>query len=138
MSVAAKEADALGECLRQGPAQLAKRFLARMRRIVDTPWQIAATSDFRFDGVEGLRSPATRIVNAYLDHVHRAAHDDPKVALAFHRVANLLDSPGSLFRPSVLARVLRSSAKRSLRRFERAFFAEENVPDPVALLNRRV
>ena len=46
MSVAATEAKALDECLATGIADLAKRFYARARRIVDIPWLIATGEDF--------------------------------------------------------------------------------------------
>ena len=56
------------------------------------------------------------MVNAYVSRVQAAAAVDPDVGLAFLRVANLLDRPESLLRPSVAARVLRASRPGAYRR----------------------
>ncbi len=106
MTVAALEAGALDECLREGMDGLAARYFRRVARLVDTPWQIAVGSDLRNPGVPGPRPLGSSLVNGWLDRIHRAAQHDPEVALAFHRVANLLAPPASLFRPGLAARVL--------------------------------
>jgi 2-polyprenyl-6-methoxyphenol hydroxylase-like FAD-dependent oxidoreductase len=106
MSTAALESVLLSQCLAQGEAGLARRFFRGAARIVDVPWQTAATADFQYPQVRGQRPLLAGAINGYQALVHRAAHSDPVVALAFHRVANLLDQPASLFRPSILARVL--------------------------------
>lgn len=107
MTVAALEADALDQCLHSGFERLAGRYFRRVARIVDTPWQIAVGSDLRNPGVPGHRPFGTRLINDWLDRVHVAAQHDPQVALAFHRVANLLAAPASLFHPTLAVRVLR-------------------------------
>jgi 2-polyprenyl-6-methoxyphenol hydroxylase-like FAD-dependent oxidoreductase len=107
MSTAALQAVLLGECLHGGDRQLARRFFRGAARIVDVPWQIAASADFQYPQVRGNRPLLARVTNAYLALVHRAAHTDPAVALAFHRVANLQGRPASLFRPRILSRVLK-------------------------------
>jgi 2-polyprenyl-6-methoxyphenol hydroxylase-like FAD-dependent oxidoreductase len=114
MSVAALEACALGECLHDGTAGLARRYFRKAAAIVDVPWGIAVTADFRFPHVRGPRAWSSGIVNAYLNLVHRAAHSDPVVCLAFHRVANLLDPPRSLLSPRVLGRLARDAWRRML------------------------
>jgi 2-polyprenyl-6-methoxyphenol hydroxylase-like FAD-dependent oxidoreductase len=106
MTVAALEARLLGECLAYGAPNLTQQYLRRMAELIQTPWQIAAGSDLRNPYVRGQRTIALRIGNAYLNRIHRAAHRDPVVAVAFHRVANLLDLPTSLCRPEVLCRML--------------------------------
>ena len=106
MSTAALEAVLLGDLLKQGDERLAERFFRGAARIVDVPWQIAVTADFQYPEVRGRRPWLAGLTNAYLRLVHQAAHRDPVVALAFHRVANLLDMPPSLFRPKILSRVL--------------------------------
>jgi 2-polyprenyl-6-methoxyphenol hydroxylase-like FAD-dependent oxidoreductase len=106
MSVAALEAELLGECLRGGLDRLAARFFRRAANIVETPWQIAATADLQFAHVRGPRSWIARAMNAWLRLVHPAAHHDAAVAIAFHRVANLLDRPTSLLHPRIVRRVL--------------------------------
>src|SRR4029453_6107016 len=65
MSVAALEALALRDCLRDGPgAGLATHFFAEVARIVDIPWGIAVGSDLRFPWIHGARSARARRGNA--------------------------------------------------------------------------
>ena len=106
MSVAATEAKALDECLATGIADLAKRFYARARRIVDIPWLIATGEDLRSPQVEGPRPPGSWLVNRYLDRVHAAASDDATVCRKFFDVLNLLAPPSSLMSPPLAWRVL--------------------------------
>lgn len=114
MTVAAAQAVALRTVLAQGRAGLGLRFFRVAGKLVDSPWRIAASADWRFDRVPGERARGTGIVNAWLDRVHLAAHSDPLVALAFHRVANLYRAPTSLFAPSVVLRVVAHSLRRAI------------------------
>jgi hypothetical protein len=68
---------------------------------------IATGGDLAFDGVRGRRTLGVRVVNWYLGHVHRAAATDRHVCRAFFDVANLLQPPTTLFKPSVMGRVFR-------------------------------
>jgi 2-polyprenyl-6-methoxyphenol hydroxylase-like FAD-dependent oxidoreductase len=106
MSVAATEAKALDECLATGIADLAKRFYASARKIVDIPWLIATGEDLRSPQVEGPRPPGSWLVNRYLDRVHAAASDDATVCRKFFNVLNLLAPPTSLMSPPLAWRVL--------------------------------
>jgi 2-polyprenyl-6-methoxyphenol hydroxylase-like FAD-dependent oxidoreductase len=120
MTVAAVEAHALRELL-AGPAgddDLAARFFRRAARIIDVPWSIAAGGDLRLPGVPGPRPLKVRVINAYVARVQAAAAVDTAVGLAFLRVANTIDLPDKLLRPSVALRVLR--AGRTPRPAERA------------------
>jgi 2-polyprenyl-6-methoxyphenol hydroxylase-like FAD-dependent oxidoreductase len=110
MTVAAVEAHALREML-AGPTRdddLAARFFRRAARIIDVPWGIAGGSDLRLPGVPGPRPLKVRIINSYVARVQAAAAVDPAVGLAFLRVANTVDLPDQLLRPSVALRVLRA------------------------------
>jgi 2-polyprenyl-6-methoxyphenol hydroxylase-like FAD-dependent oxidoreductase len=112
MSVAALEALALRECLHDGPgAGLARRFFAKVARIVDIPWGIAVTSDLRFPWIQGARTARVRLVNAYLARFHVAAERDPVLGREFLRVVNLIDRPEGLLRPPIAARVLGGSLR---------------------------
>jgi hypothetical protein len=110
MSVATLEAQALGECLAAAPSleRIWRPFFKAAGRIIETPWTIAAGSDFAFRGVTGTRPPGTTIVNWYLDRVHFAASTDRRVCRAFFDVANLLRPPTTLFHPPMVARVARA------------------------------
>ena len=106
MSVAATEARALEESLAGSLDDLASRFYARVRKIIDIPWLIATGEDLRFPQVEGQRPPGSGVVNRYLERVHAVASEDPAVCRKFFDVLNLLAAPTSLMAPSVAWRVL--------------------------------
>lgn len=113
MSVAAMEAAALGMCLAQGEDQLARRFFAQASKIIDMPWSTAVSNDLRFPEIEGPRSAMTRFVNWYLGKLHRAAHHDANLSVAFLKVVNLLEPPPSVMRPGLMWRVLRGNLRPS-------------------------
>jgi 2-polyprenyl-6-methoxyphenol hydroxylase-like FAD-dependent oxidoreductase len=109
MSVAALEAIALDDTLRAGHENLARRFFAKVAKVIDNPWQIAVGGDLKMPETVGRRGISVRLVNRYIGRVHKNAHRDPIAALAFTRVAQLLEKPASLFKPSFLLRMLRGS-----------------------------
>ncbi len=106
MSVAALEAMELKAALSEGSGDLAQRFFARASKVIDIPWSIVVGNDLRMPEAVGPRTFRVKVINAYVARVHKAAHRDPVVALAFHRVANLLASPPSMMHPRVACRVL--------------------------------
>jgi 2-polyprenyl-6-methoxyphenol hydroxylase-like FAD-dependent oxidoreductase len=112
MSVAALEAAALDACLRQGDEELAARFFKRASAIIDMPWSTAVGNDLRLLEIEGPRSAMTRFVNWYVGKLHRAAHHDPLLSVAFLKVINLMEPPPSLMRPALMWRVLRGNLRR--------------------------
>ncbi len=113
MTAAAMEAVELGAALAQGPRGLARRFFGRASKVIDIPWSMAVGSDLRRPDTVGRRTLGIKIINAYLAKLHKAAHQDPVVTLAFHRVANLLAPPPSLLHPRIAWRVLQGNLRRS-------------------------
>jgi 2-polyprenyl-6-methoxyphenol hydroxylase-like FAD-dependent oxidoreductase len=113
MSVAALEGARLAHCFddQADTATLSRRFFSAARTIVDTPWTIAAGSDFAFPGVTGPKPAGTDAINWYLSQVHRAASTDRVVCRAFFDVANLLKPASTLFAPRVLGRVIASALR---------------------------
>jgi 2-polyprenyl-6-methoxyphenol hydroxylase-like FAD-dependent oxidoreductase len=111
MSVAALEGLLLDRYLDGGLANLAPRFYREARRIIDTPWMIAAGSDFAFPGVTGTKPTGTDATNWYLQHVHRVASTDRVVCRAFFDVANLLKPATTLFSLGVVTRVVSGSLR---------------------------
>jgi len=53
----------------------------------------------------GRRTFAVKVLNAYMSKLHQAAHRDPAVALAFHKVGNLLAPPPAVLAPRIAWRV---------------------------------
>jgi 2-polyprenyl-6-methoxyphenol hydroxylase-like FAD-dependent oxidoreductase len=111
MSVAADQALILREHLRLGTGSVHgfRRAAARASR---TAWNMSVAGDLRIPEVDGPRTARVRLANAYTDHICRAAREDPAVARAFVRVANLVDPPGRLLRPGMVARVLAGGLRR--------------------------
>lgn len=112
MTVAAQEAARLGECLRAGEADLARRFFAAASTVIDTPWDIAVGNDLRHPQVVGPRSAKVRFINWYIGKLHAAARYDSKLATAFLEVANLEAPPARLLRPAIVMRVIRGNLGR--------------------------
>jgi hypothetical protein len=109
MTVAAMEAIALRECLAEGTHDLAQRFFKLSSRIADIAWSITVGNDVRPSGRAESRSPIARFVDWYMDRLQIAARHDARVASTFLRVANLIEAPSALLRPSVGVRVLRGN-----------------------------
>jgi 2-polyprenyl-6-methoxyphenol hydroxylase-like FAD-dependent oxidoreductase len=112
MTVAALEAVALRRCLAAGDDGLARRFFRAAAKAANTPWRMAVSADLALHDVKGRRTPTTRLLNAYVDRQQATAEYDVAVAEQFIRVVGLLDPPGHLIRPAILARTLRPSRSR--------------------------
>ena len=128
MSVAATEAQALGESLASGLDGLSQRFYAKASRIIDIPWAIATGEDLRYPKVQGRRPRGFALVNRYLERVHAVASVDPVVCRKFFDVLNLLAPPPSLMAPSVAWRVL---ARRRPTDESSPWGVMRREPDPV-------
>ncbi len=109
MSAAALQAKTLQKELADGRANLAQRFFTRASKVIDTPWNIAVGSDLRMPETVGKRTLAGRIMSWYISKLQRFAHRDADAAVAFLRVAQLLDDPSTLMRPKLVLQVLTGS-----------------------------
>jgi 2-polyprenyl-6-methoxyphenol hydroxylase-like FAD-dependent oxidoreductase len=115
MTVAAQEAALLQTCLRDGAADLARRFFRGAASAIDTPWDIAVGNDLRHPQVQGPRPAKVRFVNWYIGKLHVAACHDAVLGNAFVRVANLEAPPTSLLHPAVVWRVIWGNLVRGWR-----------------------
>jgi 2-polyprenyl-6-methoxyphenol hydroxylase-like FAD-dependent oxidoreductase len=106
MSAAALESVELQAVLREGTENLAHRFFRKAAKVVNIPWSIAVGNDLRMPETVGRRTFAVKAINAYIAKLHKAARYDPVVALAFHKVGNLLAPPPSILAPRIALRVL--------------------------------
>lgn len=106
MSVTAKQAVALGECLRRGDSHLARRFFRKAAKPIDVAWRMAVGADLVLPQVEGPRPMAVRLVNAYVHRLLVAAEHDPVVAARFLRVSAFVEKPPRLMTPAIIARVV--------------------------------
>ena len=78
MSVAALQALALREELAKGPEQIAKRFFKRAAKIIDNPWNIAVSGDLRMPETNGKRTTALKLINWYLEKLHKCGTPRPE------------------------------------------------------------
>jgi 2-polyprenyl-6-methoxyphenol hydroxylase-like FAD-dependent oxidoreductase len=108
MTVAALQALALREALRQPSGTVAERFSKVADRLVSAAWAMSAGGDLRFPQAEGRRHPATGLVNAYLARLLAAASVDPEIAAVYLRVVNMIDPPAKLMTPGNIIRVVRA------------------------------
>jgi len=111
MTVAAQEAVTLRDVLREGSDDLAARFFKAAAKIVDIPWDIAVGNDLRHPRVEGARPVMLRFINWYVGKLHQAARNDATLALAFLKVANLMNPPPALLSPATAWRVWRGNRR---------------------------
>jgi len=106
MTVAALQVAALRRLLAAGGPPQPRQHFRALARVVDAPWDVAATADLAHPTILGRRTAKVRLVNAYLPRLHAAAAGDATLAAAFVRVTGLLDRPEGLLRPDRALRVL--------------------------------
>jgi hypothetical protein len=107
MTVAALQAQALGDCLRSGTTDLARRYFRAAAMPIGVAWQFAVGGDLNLTEVEGHRPLAVRLSNMYVERLQTVAESDLTVAEQFTRVVALLDPPATLLRPKMLLRAAR-------------------------------
>lgn len=108
MTVAALEAQLLGQCLSKGTTQLARRFFRAAAKPIGVAWQFAVGADLALPEVEGHRPLSVRLTNRYVERLQTAAESSAQVAEQFTRVVSLLDPPSRLMRPKMLFHAARS------------------------------
>jgi 2-polyprenyl-6-methoxyphenol hydroxylase-like FAD-dependent oxidoreductase len=113
MTVAAREALLIDQCLRAGNGDLFARYHRGAAKLVDVPWSVVVGGDYAFEGVEGKRTLKTRAMNAFMNKLTRAAVSDAEVSRAFLSVMHLCTPPSSLFAPGILRRVFLPSPSPS-------------------------
>lgn len=112
MTVAALEAMQLRDSLAQ-PELALDRYLKACAQIVGQAWSVSASADLAFPDAVGSRTLQVRLANAYIARLHRGATQDSVLSNAFFEVAGLMRAPTSLFRPSILRRVLWPAKSRA-------------------------
>jgi 2-polyprenyl-6-methoxyphenol hydroxylase-like FAD-dependent oxidoreductase len=105
MTVAMLQAQALGDCLRQGPHNLARRYFRAAAKPIGVAWQFATGGDLDLPEVEGELGLAARLMNKYVKRLQAVAGYDTDVAERFLRVVGFLDPPATLMAPKMLMRV---------------------------------
>ncbi len=115
MTTAALGAETLEKCLREGGMDgLEWRFQKRLARVNRAPWALAANEDHRYQSTQSTEGAgpdlSVRLLQPYLSQIERLCTHDPETRLTLLRTYNMLDRPGALFRPRILARALHQAA----------------------------
>lgn len=111
MTVASLEALILRRHLRGRRPPEGRQFFRDAAKVIDAPWAMAAGGDLAWPGVEGHRTPITRMMNAYMARLMAGMLSDSRITEVFMRVAGLVDQPQALIRPPVVYRVMRPSRR---------------------------
>jgi hypothetical protein len=113
MTVAAAEAELLGRALARARRQggigpdFGRRWFRDLAPLVDRAWRGVCLEDFRFPELADRRPARLRPLQWYMRRVHLATHRSARVTDQFYRVMNFVDPPIALFRPRIMAEVLR-------------------------------
>jgi hypothetical protein len=103
---------ALDERLRQSAGRmtgLARCFQKQLAQLCQPPWMMAIGEDFRYPGTEGSRPGlSTRLMHWYTDQLYLLLPEHPQLIQHFAQVVNMLASPISLMRPTILLRVVQA------------------------------
>jgi 2-polyprenyl-6-methoxyphenol hydroxylase-like FAD-dependent oxidoreductase len=108
MTTGAMQAQALGECLREGLDGVAQRYRRRVGQLLSTAWTMATSGDLRFPQVEGKRPPGFALMNWYGDRFQQLASHDEEALLTFVRMMQMIEPPTALFSPRLALKVLTS------------------------------
>jgi 2-polyprenyl-6-methoxyphenol hydroxylase-like FAD-dependent oxidoreductase len=112
MTVAALEAIALRDCLRDGDLRLSERFFRSAAKVVDVAWQMANGSDLAHAGIVGRRTAMTRLSGRYTQQLLKTAAVNGTVAEQLLRVLNMVDPPSKLMAPQIALRTARIALRR--------------------------
>jgi len=106
MTLAALSAEALDRHLHRHRRIVPISLHRDVAAVVRPAWQMVTGADLALPTVPGKPNPAQRLLGNYIQRLHASAALEPSVAVAFARVAGLIDGPRALLRPHVVRRVL--------------------------------
>ena len=102
--------DALREHRRRdGTGNLAgfsQTFQRKIAKVIDSPWLLTTTEDFRNPSTEGRRAWWTAALCWYTARIHRLTWSDRFTARRFLEVMHLTERPTALFHPYIVFRAL--------------------------------
>lgn len=85
-------------------------FFRKVSKLVADPFALATGEDLRWPATQGGEiTPKVKVMHWYIDQIMQLIPGNPDVFLRFQRVNHMLDGIGTLFHPTVLAKVLRNS-----------------------------
>lgn len=112
MTVAAKEADHLADCLAQCARSggnldnLALPFFKGAANIVDVAWNGVTVEDFKYPQTRGARPRGYAIARWMNDKLFALSGVDQEFAIAFNKVLHLVAPPSSILKPKYLLKAM--------------------------------
>jgi 2-polyprenyl-6-methoxyphenol hydroxylase-like FAD-dependent oxidoreductase len=116
MTVAALCARALSATLAREPLGspgFEGAFFKEQARVIKDAWALASGADMRFPGTQSERPPAPRAVQLFAEELTAASLEDVEVLRRMTSVYFMLKPNAALFEAGLVARVLRSAARRA-------------------------
>lgn len=119
MTTAALSAMALDRFLQQQSPQTftgsTQTFQKQLAEVLQTPWMMATSDDYRWHGVEGdPPSPMMRVMHLYMNEVLELSTSRPDIWRTFLEVAHMMKPPSVLFQPKVAFSVLLNQFQKHL------------------------
>jgi 2-polyprenyl-6-methoxyphenol hydroxylase-like FAD-dependent oxidoreductase len=90
----------------QYPAGFSQHYQRKLAKVIDSPWMLTTTEDFRNPSTEGRRAWWTAALCWYTARIHRLTWSDREVARRFLEVMHLTARPTALFHPKIIFRAL--------------------------------
>ena len=117
MAKAALEADALRQCLAACAGQskdalngLASGFFAKTSKIIDGPWDMTSTEDYKYPQTAGPRPRGFSLKCWYQSKFGALIESDPELFAEAFRVGHFMEPISQLKRPSLILRTLLTKA----------------------------
>jgi 2-polyprenyl-6-methoxyphenol hydroxylase-like FAD-dependent oxidoreductase len=114
MTMAARQAVVLRNCLADRDGDLSRRFFKATAKQIAPVWRANRLTDFAVSQGGGWRRALRRLMNWQMDKVQAAFANDPAVIEAILRVQHFVDPPARLLQPSFLMRVVAASRRPKL------------------------
>lgn len=138
MTVAALEAQQLGTCLqrqvRSGTMTgFPQRFQKALAKVLEDPWLLTTSEDFRYPAVEGKRAFGLALLQNYTRRVSHLTTFQPFATQTFYEVLNMLKRPTALFHPRILLPALLkrpATGNRALSSTSTVYQSERLVKEP--------
>jgi 2-polyprenyl-6-methoxyphenol hydroxylase-like FAD-dependent oxidoreductase len=111
MTMAARQAVALRNCLADRDGDLSRRFFKATAKQIAPVWQANRLTDFAVSQGGGWRRALRPLVNWQADKVAAAFANDTAVAEAMLRVQHFVDPPARLLQPSFLMRLVAANRR---------------------------
>ena len=115
MTKCALEAKVLQKCLEERAPRTQDKldgiyqdYFKRSAKVIDGPWAATNLEDFKYPKTPGVRPKGFKLKIWYQKKFSKLIASDPELFAKVFRVANFLDSPKELTRPSMVIRVLLS------------------------------